>query len=168
MMIQWPKVEELTRMLFYRLADALTVLAALPADDPDRTLFFFRFDPRAWFIRAANLDRALLIAATQWGQRAEEVWEIKAGINPRWLELLERWYGDDAHCGDERIGWTILSEIAVLHQSDYRIAPLTTDEVWTYAGEMRGDFLHFFLLVQSRDDRPQSSMNGRILAALLT
>jgi hypothetical protein len=167
MMSQWPKVEELTRMLFYRLADAQNALAALPANDPDRPLFFFRFDPRAWFIRAASLNRALLIAATHWGQRIEEVWEIKPSTDPRLLELLERWYGDDAHCGDERIGWTILSEIAVLHQSEYQVVPLSADEVWDYAGEMRDDFRLFVELMQSRDNR-HPAINGRTLAALLT
>ncbi len=94
-MKEWPKVEDLAGMEFETLGDAVKAVAALPPEDDDRKLFISSYCDLEYpaIFRAANADRAKLIAAATSNQRGEEMlWELPAGLSPKQVSLLHACY----------------------------------------------------------------------------
>ena len=86
----WPTVGELITFHYHNLEDARAAIAALPPDDQDRRLFLAGpWESYQCWVRAANVERARLIAGAAMTNYEELLLEIREDATEDDLTLFE-------------------------------------------------------------------------------
>jgi hypothetical protein len=99
----WPTLEMLDSMAYGSLDEAREAILAIPPNDPDRGLFLYSTELwSGWgYVRAANLERAKLIAALGGWNYNEWLFELDPAAPAEQLDLMEQ------------------CRVAALHETEY-------------------------------------------------